>query len=320
MKNIENLILINPDKKKVELSNQDKWIEKFREEREFDRIKETTIKSDISRLRVFLSYCYERLNKEPDQLTKSDFIKFFKYLENERKLGNSVGQYFKLLKVFYRLMRLENFKEFEIECRERRRYSKFEVKHYDAVNSKTLNKILKKILQRRGRTNMRDALIIRMLWDTGCRISEIINLTYEDCDFEEGRFRIKNTKSSEERCVVCSNDTLMALREYVKYNIKTDDNDTIFQNDKGGKVRRGWVSEMFRRAINELKKEGEIPKNKRIVVHSLRHGRAVELLNNGVPIEIVKEYLGHSSLETTLFYAHSKERTDILLNTIRRNL
>jgi integrase/recombinase XerD len=320
MKDIKNLILIKPDKKKVELSNQDKWIEKFREEREFDRIKETTIKSDISRLRVFLSYCYERLNKEPDQLTKSDFIKFFKYLENERKLGNSVGQYFKLLKVFYRLMRLENFKEFEIECRERRRYSKFEVKHYDAVNSKTLNKILKKILQRRGRTNMRDALIIRMLWDTGCRISEIINLTYEDCDFEEGRFRIKNTKSSEERCVVCSNDTLMALREYVKYNIKTDDNDTIFQNDKGGKVRRGWVSEMFRRAINELKKEGEIPKNKRIVVHSLRHGRAVELLNNGVPIEIVKEYLGHSSLETTLFYAHSKERTDILLNTIRRNL
>ena len=320
MKDIKNLILIKPDKKKVELSNQDKWIEKFREEREFDRIKETTIKSDISRLRVFLSYCYERLNKEPDQLTKSDFSKFFKYLENERKLGNSVGQYFKLLKVFYRLMRLENFKEFEIECRERRRYSKFEVKHYDAVNSKTLNKILKKILQRRGRTNMRDALIIRMLWDTGCRISEIINLTYEDCDFEEGRFRIKNTKSSEERCVVCSNDTLMALREYVKYNIKTDDNDTIFQNDKGGKVRRGWVSEMFRRAINELKKEGEIPKNKRIVVHSLRHGRAVELLNNGVPIEIVKEYLGHSSLETTLFYAHSKERTDILLNTIRRNL
>ena len=217
-------------------------------------------------------------------------------------------------------MRLDNYREFERECKERRRYTKFEVKHYDAVNSKTLNKILKKILQRRGRTNMRDALIIRMLWDTGCRISEIINLTYEDCDFEEGRFRIKNTKSSEERCVVCSNDTLMALREYVKYNIKTDDNDTIFQNDKGGKVRRGWVSEMFRRAINELKKEGEIPKNKRIVVHSLRHGRAVELLNNGVPIEIVKEYLGHSSLETTLFYAHSKERTDILLNTIRRNL
>ena len=37
-------------------------------------------------------------------------------------------------------------------------------------------------------------------------------------------------------------------------------------------------------------------------------------------IEIVKEYLGHSSLETTLFYAHSKERTDILPNTIRRKL
>ena len=320
MKDIENLILINPDKKKVELSNQDKWIEKFREEREFDRIKETTIKSDIARLRVFLSYCYERLNKEPDQLTKSDFIKFFKYLENERKLGNSVGQYFKLLKVFYRLMRLDNYREFERECKDRRRYTKFEVKHYDAVNSKILNKILKKILQRRGRTNVRDALIVRMLWDTGCRISEIINLTYEDCDFKEGKFRIKNTKSSKERFVVCSNDTLNALNEYVKYNINTDDDAPIFQNDKGNKVKRGWISEMFRRAVNELKEEGEIPKNRRIVIHSLRHGRAVELLNSGVPIEIVKEYLGHESIGTTLHYAHGDERANIMLNIIKKKL
>ncbi|MBP2143814.1 integrase/recombinase XerD [Methanococcus voltae] len=317
--NMKDLILVNTGRSKTEITDENKWIAQFREEREFDRIKENTIKSDISRLKVFLAYC-KKLDKEPDTLNRSEFTKFFNYLENERKLGNSVIQYFKLLKVFYRVLRLHNFKEFETECKERRRFSKFEVKHYDSIDSKILNEILKAILQHRSRSNLRDALMIRMLWDTGCRVSEVIGITYEDCDFKEAKFRIRNTKSSNERFVVCSSDTLNALKEYVKYNVNTGNSDPIFQSIRGGPVRRGWLSQVYRNAVVKLKEQGKIPKNRRVVVHSLRHGRAVELLNKGVPIEVVKEYLGHSSIETTLFYAHSKERTNILLNTIKKNL
>jgi integrase/recombinase XerD len=52
----------------------------------------------------------------------------------------------------------------------------------------------------------------------------------------------------------------------------------------------------------------------------LRHGRAVDLLEKGQPIDIVKEYLGHKSLDTTLFYSHSKERKEKMIKNIQKIL
>ena len=87
-----------------------KWETVFREEREFDGIKENTILGDINKLRVFLEFSQQRLQKEPDELHKVDFIKFFNYLEKERKVSkNTQTRYYNLLKVFYRAFKLENF-------------------------------------------------------------------------------------------------------------------------------------------------------------------------------------------------------------------
>jgi integrase/recombinase XerD len=72
--------------------------------------------------------------------------------------------------------------------------------------------------------------------------------------------------------------------------------------------------------VKELKKEGKIPASKRITLHSLRHGRCVDLLEKRISIDVVKEYLGHKTLDTTLFYSHSKERTNKHLRTIKKIL
>jgi len=320
--NLKNLLMVKPKRERVEESPEiKKWIDRFREEREFDGIKESTIKSDILRLRVFLDFVYNRLNKTPETMANADFVRFFNYLEKERKVGrSSQDKYFKLLKVFYRLMRLDNFKGFAEESKERRRFSKFEIKHYDAIDANTLNLILEKMMESNSRMSIRNCLIVRLLWDTGARISEVLNLRYRDCDFDEGTFRITNTKNSEERVVVCSSDTLEALRWYVQFNPRQSPDDYIFQTPKGERVSKDTIYKVFRKAVDELKKEGKIPKNKRIVLHSLRHGRAVDLLDKGVPIDIVKEYLGHRSLDTTLYYSHSKERALKMLKTIKKLL
>ena len=208
-------------------------------------------------------------------------------------------------------MRLPNFREFADESYERKRFSKYEIKHYDAIDDKLLNIILDKILETESNTSIRNSLIIRLLWDTGCRISEILNLKYKDCDFEEGTFKIRNTKGREERTVVCSSDTLEALRLYVKHQVKNSPEDYVFKTIKGNKISRNTMSHMFSSVVKELKKEGKLPYNRRIVIHSLRHGRAVDLLNKGVSLDEVKELLGHKSIDTTLFYSHSKERIDL---------
>uniref|UniRef100_A9A7L0 Integrase family protein n=1 Tax=Methanococcus maripaludis (strain C6 / ATCC BAA-1332) TaxID=444158 RepID=A9A7L0_METM6 len=322
MKELENMLVITTKREPVkETPKMNSWVSKFVEEREFDGIKPRTIENDVSRLKIYLDFINERLQKDADSVENHDFIKFFNYLDKERRLSkNTQNRYFNLLKVFYKIMKLNNFKDFEEESLDRKRFSRFEVKHYDAIDLDTLNLILTGVVKSTGRSKVRDGIIIRLLWDTGCRLSEILNLRYKDCDFEEGSFKLRNTKGKVERVVVCTNETLNILTQYIKHNVYQGHEDRIFQSTTGGKVERSHMSKVFAKQIKKLQDQGLISPNRRLVIHSLRHGRAVDLLEKGMPIDIVKEYLGHASLETTLFYAHSRERKDKMLKDIKKIL
>ncbi|MCS3922001.1 integrase/recombinase XerD [Methanococcus voltae PS] len=320
--NINDLLMIKEKRKKKEKvgrsTQMEDWVDRYIEEREFDGIKQNTIKNDITRLRVYLRFCFETHHTKPEDMITEDFVKFFNYLEKERETSrNTQNRYFNFLKVFHRVFKLKNFKEFEIDSQDRKRFGKIEVKHYDAMTLDILNSIIEKIIQQNSRTKIRDITMLRLLWDTGCRHSEILNLTYGDCDLKKGEFLLRNTKGGKERKVVCSYETLKLLNYYVKHNLYNTPNSPLFQNDKSERVNNTWLGKAFREAVEELKKDGEIPQNKRIVIHSIRHGRAVDMLNKGVGIDIVKEYLGHRSIETTLFYSHSKERTEGMLKDLK---
>ncbi|MBA2864928.1 tyrosine-type recombinase/integrase [Methanococcus maripaludis] len=322
MQNLKNMILFTPGKEKVEETPKSKkWVDKFIEEREFDGIKKSTIQGDVNRLKVFLNFVEHRLKKEPEEMNNADFIKFFNYLEKERKLSkNTQNRYYNHLKVFYKLMRLKNFNDFKDESEDRKRFSGFEIKHYDSLSTEILNMIFQEILETRSTTKIRDVMIIRFLWDTGARISEALKLKYKDSDFDKGEFRLRDTKGKEERIVTCSDKTLELVNYCLKGNIRKEPEDNIFQTYRGEPLQRNRISDVFRNAVKELKSQGKIPENKRVVIHSLRHGRAVDLLDKGMPIDIVKEYLGHKSLETTLYYSHSKERQENMLKKIKKIL
>lgn len=322
MKDLEKRLLYGTKPEPVKVTEeQNKYVSRYRAEREFDNIKKTTINNDITRLRVFLEFC-EEIEKEPFALSTHDFVKFFNKLGTHRNCSIATqNKYFNLLKVFYRLLKFDNFRDFEKESNERKRFSKYEKKHYDTVDFETYKLILREVVVSSSRTKIRDTLILRVLWETGCRRSEALNIRYQDCDLEKGRFRIRDTKTYEERMVVISEDTIPILRDYIRENIRKDANDYIFQNEmclNGNRVKLDWITAVFKKAVNALKAKGQIPESKRVVVHSLRHGRATDLLDKGVPIDIVKEILGHRSLETTLYYSHSKERKERMLDDIQK--
>jgi integrase/recombinase XerD len=314
------LLLIKPKREEIEETDEiKKWLNKFREEREFDGIKPSTIHNDVGRLRVFLDFCYNRLNKSPDKLSISDFVKFFNYLEKERKLSkNTQKRYYDLLKVFYKVMRLKDvIAGFIEESKERKRFAKIEIRKRDPADADIVNMVLQEIMNSRSKTKIRDALIIRFCYDTGCRIDEVLSLKMKNCNLDEGIFRITNTKAHTERVVVCSEDTLDFLNKFVQFNIKKGEDAYLFQNLKGDKVDRNWISEVFRKAVKKLKDEGKIPKNKRIVLHSVRSGRIMDLLDK-VPIDVVSEIVGHHSIEVTMRYVDEKKRTKEYLKLLRK--
>lgn len=310
---------IEPPKK---LSKHEQYLEDFRAKRKFHKIKENTIKEDIIRLRIFLSFC-EDIKKMPDALYKTDFEKFFVYLEHDRKCCNETQiRYFNLLKVFYRLIESTAFDKFNEDYKETF-MRKEDTKSYEDVNQEIVDNVIKEIIAGRSDTRYRDAIIILALWDTGCRRSEILNITYKDFDFKTGQIFITNTKSKKNRYVVVSEDTADLIWEYYSESTAKGPDDFIFQNERGKlgkKVKPNHISEVFRRAIDSLISKGEIKAGKRYVLHSLRHGRAVELLNDGTSVEIVKEILGHSDVKTTMTYAHAKNRAEVMLPKIREKL
>jgi len=319
---IEMLFLKRDNSKDREkISEEDRWLKKFREERLFDKISEETLKSDLSRLTVFLNFCYNRLKKHPDQLTTEDFIKFFNYLEKERKLTlNSQDKYFKLLKIFYRYFKLTNMDEFIQMVTERGRFKRIEKRHYDTLTEEEFDKILKKIARSKRRNKERDILILRVLWDTGARIGEVLELRYKDIDLDSGILRLRHTKTREERKVAISQPTLEFLKYYMQFNIYQEPDSYVFQNQKGEKVRRDHITKLFKWAVDELKAERKIPKNKRLVVHSIRHSFITRMLDAGIPLEVVSAYVGHLNISTTMIYAHAKERAEKHLNLFKEKI
>jgi integrase/recombinase XerD len=301
------------------------WIDKFVEIRKFANIKESTIRQDTQRLKVFLNYCINELEKNPDELEFNDFIKFFKYLQEERQCSiNTQDHYYKLLSVFYKVMFLKNSSEylkFKKYCKDIGKFRKYEVEHYDELTPEEVNEIIKYIINSNSATKVRDAVIIRLTYDTGARIGETLNLKLKDCDFKKGVFKFKNTKGREVREAVCAYNTLKALKHYMEYYMKSKkSNDYLFQNKYGSKVGDYWIRKVFNRTVKELVDRGIIPKNKHITLHSLRHGRVVDLLNKGYGLDIVGDYVGHKDIKTTMVYAHSNSRKKKILKEIQRDL
>lgn len=167
----------------------------------------------------------------------------------------------------------------------------------------TLNEVesLLNIFNTENPYELRDKVIIELMYSAGLRVSEITNLKLTDIDIDEGFIRIKG-KGSKERIVPLGNVAkgiltryLMAVRAKLVKKLNTD---YLFLNWRGGRLSRVsvWKIIKFYARKAGIKKE--------ISPHTLRHSFATHLLNNGADLRSVQELLGHSSIATTQIYTH----------------
>ena len=147
----------------------------------------------------------------------------------------------------------------------------------------------------------RNKAILELMYATGLRISEVINLEFKNIDFDECIVRIIG-KGSKERIVPINDYALEALNDYLNIArpnmLIKGENNYIFINNHGNKMTRQGIFKMIK---NECLKKG-IDKN--ISPHTLRHTFATHLLENGADLRIIQELLGHSDISTTQIYTH----------------
>jgi len=152
---------------------------------------------------------------------------------------------------------------------------------------------------------LRNVCILELLYSTGIRVGELVNIKVTDIDFNQKRIKILG-KGNKERYVLFGNKCYELLKRYLsssRPNLLKTSSDYLFLNQRGTGVSVRTV-EMI---VDNIVKASSVKLN--VSPHTLRHTFATHMLDNGADLNSVSELLGHSNLNTTAIYTDvSNER------------
>lgn len=238
--------------------------------------------------------------EDPNEIKRIHFSEYTVYLAQNGLLSSSITRKIASIKGFFRFLAANK----EIKSNPSLSVSspKIPKKLPKVISYEEIEKLLK------NRLTIKEKAVFELLYATGLRVSELVNLTVKNVDFKTGLIRTTG-KGSKDRIVPMGKKAKEALSRYMKERnllLKAKmgsgaESDYIFLNDKSEKISRQWV-------YNFIKKQGETI-NKTISPHTIRHSFATHLLENGADLRAVQELLGHRSVVTTQLYTHiSKKR------------
>lgn len=153
---------------------------------------------------------------------------------------------------------------------------------------------------------LRDALIMEMLYSTGIRVSELVNIKLSDISFSNKQIKILG-KGNKERYVMFGDVCKKLIDKYINTSriniLNGKSNNFLILNSRGNKMSERGVEIVI---SNIVRKSGL---KIHVTPHTLRHTFATHLLNEGADLKSVQELLGHENLSTTQVYTHiSNER------------
>jgi len=156
-----------------------------------------------------------------------------------------------------------------------------------------------------GNSALRDATMIRFLYDTGCRVSEACGVRIEDLELDRDRVRFHRSKTDDKLNLKIWPATVAALERYLDFRRQLEGRMFLGAREKVFRSILSPFNSVDRRIVNKfLLKAGlaaGIPR-RRCFPHALRHGRAVAMLEDGAPLLSIQRRLGHSSITTTMKY------------------
>ena len=182
----------------------------------------------------------------------------------------------------------------------------------ETLGADTVNTLLQSIDPADIPYGARDRAILELLYSSGLRVTELVNLRSEQVDWEENFLRITG-KGNKTRYVPLGGVAAKALRCYLQHaRHKLLHNgrraDTLFLSNRGTKLTRDRI----RQIIKERALAAGIPEN--VYPHIMRHSFATHLLENGADLRVIQDMLGHASLDTTQIYTHVDSRRLISLH------
>ncbi|MDQ6817647.1 MAG: tyrosine-type recombinase/integrase [Actinomycetota bacterium] len=147
----------------------------------------------------------------------------------------------------------------------------------------------------RAPTGIRNRALIVVLWRSGLRISEALQLELRDVDLEAGTIRVRHGKGDKSRTVGIDEQTAALLARWIdrRRALSPGARSSVFCTLQGGRIDSSYI----RRLLPRLARKAGI--ERRVHAHGLRHTYAAELAREKTPINVIRDALGHTSLAVT---------------------
>lgn len=251
-----------------------------------------TIESYQNDLKKILLY----FKKDLTALVKKDIQNYIQYLAKNES-SSSISRCISTLKSFYKFLQLNKYTTNN---------------PMTSINNPKTAKKLPKVLSEKEidtlldispKTDLdyRNKAMLELMYSSGLRVTELINLTVNDIDIKNSLVRIFG-KGSKERIVPLNDYAIEALNNYILYHrtslFKHGENNYLFLNNHGNKMTRQGFFKTLQKIAYEKNIKTELSP------HTLRHSFATHLLKNGADLRSIQELLGHSDISTTQIYTH----------------
>ncbi|MDB4274027.1 site-specific integrase [Algibacter sp.] len=252
---------------------------------ELKRYSDNTVRNYVACFEAFINY-YR--GEDPITLNEIDIRNYLQKLIQEGKSNSYVNLAVNSIKFYYEIVLGMPNRFYAIERPRKEKQLPEVLPKEDIV----------KIMQYTN--NIKHKCIIGLLYSSGLRRSELLNLKVTDIDSKRMVVTIKSAKGNKDRISILSPSILKGLQNYYrKYRPKT----YLFEGQSGNKYSGSSVLNIV---VMAAKKAGI---QKKVTPHMLRHSFATHLLENGTDIRHIQLLLGHSSTKTTEIYTHVANRS-----------
>ena len=254
--------------------------------------------NDINKLTSFL----KSINKDDIDYSDIDTIivrEFVEYLYNLGISSYSQARIISGIKSFFNYLLIEE--KIKINPTELIESPKLDKKLPDTLNIEDIEKILSSI-ELDSFEGVRNRAIIETLYSCGLRVSELINLSYQNLYLDIGFIKVIG-KASKERLVPIGSAAIKYIKIYSDQHrknikIKSGNEGFLFLNRRGSKISRNMIFIIIQKISKKINLE------KKISPHTFRHSFATHMIEGGADLRAVQEMLGHESITTTEIYTH----------------
>ena len=282
-----------------------------------------TIRAYSGTFTLLLTYMGEYENIKADKLslshlTKKVVLSFLDWLQTDRQCVNATrNQRLAALHAFFKYMQYEDIQRMhqwqDILSIKVKRQKKNKV---DYLTIEGIKFLLEQIPMdsKLGRRNL---ALIALLYDSGARVQELIDLTASSLNLNRPYSVTLFGKGSKRRIVPLQEEQVKLLQNYMSennldklaYNQKP-----LFANNRGEKLTNAGITYILNTYVNNARKFKPDLIPERVSPHTLRHSKAMHLLQAGVNLVYIRDILGHVSIQTTEVYARadSKQKREAL--------